>query len=462
MDLRIDCTGVRTGTITQYLVDKISAMIRAQTLPPGSRLPSIRRFAERNGVSRFTTVQVYDRLVASGVLQSRPGAGFFVRDEQIVVIPDEGTEVNLSALHLATQAVSRLNVSAGTLPGRWLNTEDLQRAVRKAARQCGEDFAESYSAIEGYGPLREQIRLQLTHIGVNCDISQIMTTSGAVSATDLIIRTCVKPGDTVLCDDPGYMVFRDLISGTGAKLIALPRTPEGLDLEALATVAEQHRPVLFYTSSVNHNPTGQTLNPQQLHATLRIAERYDFRIIDDDSAGFLHADNPLCFASLDGLERVFHVNSYSKNISGRLRVGYVATPKPWRTELLRKRLLGARASELAERVVYEILTDGGFRKHQNQLLEHVNQARERSIALLREHGFEFFHLPANGPVLWARPPGDTAAFIEAARKADIDVLFGTHFYAERRESHWIRLAVAHCISAEFVRFIQGYQPVYAS
>src|SRR5215813_8223032 len=66
----------------QPLVDQIVASIKRQIddrhLRPGSKLPSIRNFADTYDVSRFTVVEAYDRLVAMGYLQSRRGAGFYI------------------------------------------------------------------------------------------------------------------------------------------------------------------------------------------------------------------------------------------------------------------------------------------------------------------------------------------------------------------------------------------------
>src|SRR5215468_7013490 len=64
------------------LCDQIVAGIKRQIgdrhLLPGTKLPSIRNFAETYRVSRFTVVEAYDRLVAMGCLRSRRSAGFYV------------------------------------------------------------------------------------------------------------------------------------------------------------------------------------------------------------------------------------------------------------------------------------------------------------------------------------------------------------------------------------------------
>ena len=67
-------------TLVEQIVYWYRARIDERVIRPGSRMPSIRRFADEHRVSRFTVVEAYDRLVARGYLESRRGAGFFVRE----------------------------------------------------------------------------------------------------------------------------------------------------------------------------------------------------------------------------------------------------------------------------------------------------------------------------------------------------------------------------------------------
>jgi DNA-binding transcriptional regulator YhcF (GntR family) len=64
--------------LTEQIIAGITKLINARALRNGSRMPSIRNFSVTHNVSRFTTVQAYDRLVASGLLHSRPGSGFYI------------------------------------------------------------------------------------------------------------------------------------------------------------------------------------------------------------------------------------------------------------------------------------------------------------------------------------------------------------------------------------------------
>ncbi|MBK5571898.1 winged helix-turn-helix domain-containing protein, partial [Ensifer sp. SSB1] len=65
-------------TLLEGVMATIRQRIAGRVLTPGAKLPSIRAFANTMRVSKSTVVEAYERLVAEGVIRSRPGAGFFV------------------------------------------------------------------------------------------------------------------------------------------------------------------------------------------------------------------------------------------------------------------------------------------------------------------------------------------------------------------------------------------------
>ena len=75
----IELDASRRGTLAEQVVNAIRRMVEHRELRPETRLPSIRQVAAAHGISKCTVVQAYDRLAATGHIQSRPGAGFYVR-----------------------------------------------------------------------------------------------------------------------------------------------------------------------------------------------------------------------------------------------------------------------------------------------------------------------------------------------------------------------------------------------
>src|ERR1700761_9039980 len=70
--------------LVDQIVDRLTGLMDRGQLAGGARLPSIRKLAKLIGASPFTVVDAYDRLVARGLIESRAGRGFFVRQRAVV------------------------------------------------------------------------------------------------------------------------------------------------------------------------------------------------------------------------------------------------------------------------------------------------------------------------------------------------------------------------------------------
>ena len=140
----------------------------------------------------------------------------------------------------------------------------------------------------------------------------LLTTNGVTHALDLIARHLVKPGDTVLVEDPAWFLIFGRLAAFGARLIGVPRGPDGPDTALLDQLAAEHKPKLFIINSAVHNPTGHTLSAGIAYEILRIAERHDFLVVEDDTYGDLHPGGAMKLAVLDRLRRVILVSGYSR------------------------------------------------------------------------------------------------------------------------------------------------------
>ena len=198
-------------SLTEQIVAGILRLVNNRHLRPGSRLPSIRKFASDHDVSKFTVVQAYDRLVASGHVRARHGAGFFVsgplRSDTRVdgrLRLEKATDV-LWLIHQQGHEFQFRHIpGGGWLPARWLEESGLDRAMRDLSRQGGRSFVSGYGDPRGYAPLREGVGRRLEDFGIDACANQILLTSGISGAIDLVGRYLVRPDDVVLVDDPGY------------------------------------------------------------------------------------------------------------------------------------------------------------------------------------------------------------------------------------------------------------------
>ena len=453
------------------LVEQITGFLRTRiderALRAGTRMPSIRRFAEDNGVSRFTVVEAYDRLVAQGYLESRRGSGFYIRERPQPVRrapePREPATTRIDVVwllhHLYAGNDNRdvLLAGSGCLPESWLDEEMLQSGLRALSRREPSALT-GYGTPRGYAPLRNLLQVHLAELEIRAEPDNIVLTAGASHALDLVARYFLHPGDAVLVDDPGYYVLFGRLAAMGMRPIGVPRGGDGLDVERLDALAKAHKPKLFMTNSVLHNPTGTSLGAADSFRVLRLAEAHDFHIVEDDILADLHPGRAHRIAQLDQLNRVIYVGSFSKTLGAGLRVGYLAAhPDLARDLTAQKMLAGLTTPELGERLVYQVLSDGYYRKHVDHVRARLARSLEPAIRNLERAGLTLFHEPAAGMFMWAHAGEhrDAEALAAAAQGEGIILAPGSLFSPSQARSPWMRFHVAYAGSPKLARFFES-------
>ncbi len=453
----------------QPLADQIVAGIKRQIddrhLRPGTKLPSIRNFADTHSVSRFTVVEAYDRLVAMGYLQSRRGAGFYTaaaparangprpaasdnhkRNEQLVWL-----------IRRLLEADENILLAGGPwLPNSWLDEAGIRQSLNVLARKNGAHLLE-YGHAFGYLPLREHLALMMAGLGVTAHPGQILLTQGTSQALELIIRFLLKPGEAALVDDPGYYNLFGNLRLHGVEMLAVPRNRDGPDVTVLERLAVTHRPKAYFTQSVMQNPTGTDMSPHVAFKVLQAAERHNFMIVEDDIFSDLQVKATPRLATLDQLNRVIYTRSFSKTLSGSLRVGFVACAKAIAEELADiKMLTSITSSQFTERLVYSMLVDGHYRKYLSRLHERLGEARLNVVRAFERLGMELFVEPTDGMFVWARFPHieDSLPLAEASQHEGIMLAPGTVFRPHLERSPWLRFNVAICEDARVQRWLQ--------
>lgn len=451
---------------SQPLIDQIvhgtRRLIDDRVLRPGMRLPPIRSFAESHGISRFTVVEAYDRLVALGYLQSRRGSGFFVTARQETATPAKSSGENERAFDNTgvmyqnlDNTTDRAKVGAGWLPPEWMDEEGVRRNIRALARRDDTQVV-GYGTPRGYRPLRDQLQRRLGELGIAADPDQIVLTQGATQALDIVARHLLKPGDCVLVDDPGYWNLFSLLLLYGVKMIGVPRRQDGPDPDALEALLAEHRPKVFFTNSVLHNPTACSLSPANAFRLLQLAEKHDFLIVEDDIYADMHPGNPTRLAQLDQLRRVIYIGSFSKTLSASLRVGFLATSMDLAAKLTDIKIISSMAtSEFAERLIYRMLIEGHYRKFLERIQGRLAEATARTIRLLEKSGMHIYAEPEGGMFVWAEAPGiaDAAQLATQAARASVMLAPGNIFRPQMQPSPWLRFNVAHALDPRLERFL---------
>ena len=456
----------RSGrTLPDQLAQAVRTQIADRLLRPGMRLPPIRGLAAQLAVSRFTVIEAYDRLVAAGLVESRRGAGFFVAEPPrsvatVHAAPNlEPAFDNAGVMREALADDGRLKVGAGWLPEGWLDTSVLVRRLRALAADTSLR-ATGYGSPEGYRPLREQLQIALAERGIAATPAQILLTHGATQALDIVARCFLQAGDCVFVDDPGYWNLFASLRLLGVRLVGVPRRADGPDLDALSRLLAEHRPKLMFTHSVLHNPLSTSIAAPIAHRLLQLAVQHDFLIVEDDTYADFAGGAPIRLAGLDQLERVIYVSSFSKTLSANLRVGFLAASQDIAAACADVKLFTAvTTSELAERVVCELLQQGYYRKAMERLRGRLARSMDDALALFEQRGMAIYAPPSAGMFVWASPPPGEGSLAFAARAAaqGVSLAPGHLFRPQLQACDWLRYNVAYTADPRFRALLAGHQ-----
>ncbi len=450
--------------LAQQLAQRFAERIQQRLLLPGARLPSVRDCARHHGVSPYTVVAAYDQLLAGGLLEARKQRGFFVRETRTdarpaaKVQPTQPAPVDATALIRGMfQADAKRAPGLGTLPAEWLDLAVLQAAMRQAlkAGSGAEQLYLHYGEPAGDARLRRALGLRLADIGINCPAEQIVSTVGATHALDLITRTLLQPGDAVLVDDPGWAIEFARLAHAGMRVLPVPRGADGPDLAVMERLVEQHRPRMYVTVSVLHNPTGNSLSLANAHQILRLAERADFQIVEDDTYAFLAPNHAPRLSALDGLRRTIYVSGFSKILTPAWRVGYLAASPAWVAKLTELKLISSlTTSPVLERAVAHCLEQGQLRRHAERVLTLLDAARQRSVKLADAAGCRFV-APPQGLFGWIDVGMDTEKLAQLMMDEGWLTAPGMLFSASRQSGTLMRINFATAQDALFWRRLQA-------
>ncbi|MBM6595606.1 aminotransferase-like domain-containing protein [Microvirga pudoricolor] len=439
----------RTGAVMAAIRSKIAG----RALGAGDRLPSIRRLAATMGVSPSTVVEAYDRLAAEGIIRSRRGSGFYVTGAgtppMALAHSEPRRERAVDPFWVSRQSLDAdpgtLKPGCGWLPADWMPHAPLRRALRNLAR-ADEALLVEYGSTRGAASLRRWLLGRFAEEGLDVAPAQLMLTASGTQAIDLIGRFLLRPGDTVLVDDPCYFNFQALLRAHQVRIVGVPYTPAGPEVGAFETALAEERPRLYITNSALHNPTGGTLSPQTAHRILRAAALHGLTVVEDDIFADFEPDPSPRLAVLDGLERVIRIGSFSKTLSASVRCGYIAARADWIEGLvdLQVATCFGGPSPVATEIVAAILAGGGYRKHMDDLRRRLERARRDVAARLEPLGIRPWLMPRGGFYLWCRLPDgvDSAALARRCLDENVVLAPGNVFSASQRSGGFMRVNVA--------------------
>ena len=437
--------------LTQQLLQQSKRQIQQGNWPPGARLPSVRALSAFLGISKFTVADVYERLNAEGLVLSRPGSGVFVaRRNPALQLQENSSPSELAGeVALMRQTLQReahwLKPAAGWLTPDFLPQQEIRAALKEIARQ--EQALTDYGPAQGYLPLRQYLVNRLAELRIPIAPQQLLLTHSATHALDLVLRLLLKPGDKIIVDDPGFYNFQAMLRLHQLELVYLPRETDGPDLAALSALLNSHKVRAYLTNSVLSNPVGTCVSPPKAVQILSLLKQHQVLLIEDDIYADFEQQPALRYASLTGLNEGVYLGSLSKTISADLRVGYIAASPQLIASLTDLKLISSTSTPATvERVVYQVLTSGSYRRHLKQLHHRLDGLRRDVLAAFAKRDIQPWFVPEAGFALWLKlPPGvSSRALTTIAASRQVVLAPGPNFSQWPDADQFMRVNISQC------------------
>jgi DNA-binding transcriptional MocR family regulator len=302
----------------KQLVDSLAAEIRGGRLPPGTRLPTHRKLAAKEGLALVTATRVYAELEAMGLVSGETGRGTFVRE---ALLP---RSLGIDQ-HAVAAGMVDLSFNYPSLPGQ---AELLRSALRQLAASGDLEALLRYQPQGGRPHERALVGRHLARRGLSVNAEQVAIVDGAQHGLATTVIGLLQPGDVLATDALTYPGIKVLAEAHRLELLPIPAAGLGPDLDALEGLCKRRRVRGVYAMPTLHNPLGWVMSESRRRRLVSIARRHGLIIIEDAAYAFLAEDPPAPLAAL-APETTVYVSALSKSVATGLRFGFVAAPADW-------------------------------------------------------------------------------------------------------------------------------------
>ena len=436
--------------VHEQIVDRIAA----GELTPGMRLPPVRRLAKQLGINQMTVAKAYKDLAEAGFVEGRAGGGTHVR------VPNGTSSRRARGLETAapgpllSERLYELSHAPGVI-GFTSNYPAPDSDCAKEFEICLQSvIADGLAPYFSYDPpngrvgLRRCIANYLAEQGVSTPPEDVIVTSGAQQAIELVVRLLVPHGASVIIERPAYYGVINALRTVGARILEVPLESDGMDIEKLEAHLSRHRPRLIYTNPTFQNPTGVTTSIEKRQSILALARKHGVAILEDDHNSelrFSGSSIPSIRALAEPDDNVFYVRGFGKVYLPGTRLGYVTAPAHARRSLL---ALKAHSDLHTNGIMQEAMARFLGRRNYPKILERMKKAygakqRQlvRSLSAGMPPGTLIGH-PEGGLSLWVTLPEGTEVselYYRAVRRG-VAFVAGEVFYTSQINPRTLRVS----------------------
>ncbi|SDQ07257.1 PLP-dependent aminotransferase family protein [Virgibacillus salinus] len=360
-----------------------------------------------------------------------------------------------------------IRLSSGFPAPNLIPVEQLQAAVTLLLEE-EKDLPLHYVGSPKMAKLKEQINDRLLRRGIRVSEEELLITSGACQAIDLVARIIMDHETVVAIESPTYMEALEVFQNYTKHFISIPVDENGLQTNKLeAMLAERKReglplPRILYTIPTFQNPTGTTMTMDRRKHVLELAAKYDFLILEDDAYGELYFDEqPDPLKAMDNEGRVMHLGSLSKVVAPGMRIGWItATPELITAVAWFKKDLD---HPFAQATMASFLEKNDFEKRLKTLRETYQRKCTVLLSALEQYMPKpvSWYVSEGGYFVWVKIAGaDTSELLTHALDEGVSYIPGKHFFLNQQDgAEYLRLSFSYAEEKEIVEGIQKLSKV---
>lgn len=334
---------------------------------------------------------------------------------------------------------------AGGLPNRDLfPLEEIKAATARLLEESGKDVLQ-YSSSEGYRELREWISGRYQERGMTIDPDNILITAGSQQGLDLLGKTILNEGDSVVIEEPGYLGAIQAFSVYRSRFHPVPVHDNGIDLELLGRTLSRYPVKLMYCVPNFQNPSGISYSTENRMQVAELLRGKNTLLVEDDPYGelrFLGQDKPSFHKMIP--HNTVLLGSFSKIVIPSFRIGWIAA----RQDVMEKLIIAKQASDLhtnyfGQRIILQYLKDNNIDEHIAKIREAYGLQRDAMVSAIREYfpAEVQYTEPEGGMFLWITLPEGLSAMEVFKKAIELKVAFvpGDPFYVNRTNVNTLRL-----------------------
>jgi len=435
--------------------------IEKNELKEGDKLPSIRSLSKKLGVNNITIVNAYKLLEQDKYVYSVKGSGTYVRKKYDMgpYIEDEDIELMISGiLPISKDSINFSSVSP--TPEMFPIEEFKESLIEVLDRDKGNAFM--YPEITGYEPFRESISYFLhENYNMNVNEEQILVISGGQQGIDIITKTLVNQGDYIFVENPTYSAALSAFKSRRAKVIGIPMQKDGIDLEILEKYLKKFNPKLLYMMTNFHSPTTYSYSEEKKKRLIDLSNKYNFYIIEDDFLTDLsYEEKKIPLKSLDNLDTVIYIKSFSKIFMPGIRIGFMTVPENLFPSIIKaKHTTDISSSGFFQRA-FDLFLRKGLWKNHIETIKKVYAEKYNTMVdelnRLSKYGLSFVE-PKGGLSIWIRLPEDidSVELYKECTENGVSFVPGKIFFTEDNiYTNYIRLSFGAVSKEEIISGIK--------